>query len=327
MKWSIDPYYQRQLFKACYTAINDACCSTILGEPQIVANLVWSLPRAINDIANLAGWALQSSGVFVHAQPFVKCEDFPDSSSSSVEIGDLLLLRTEVHGTQVTGRRALLLQTKKVSGFPVKPDNENQLHLYATWPSFEYVRSTTDLNGKKRHITGLDLYDASRYLLIADHVHSSPRYCHLIYPHHCCVLTASPTMPELSHYRCFVSELIDFLLGDAGKVFNTPPPARTRNWDRVIEDLINVTAKRVSVFMGRAAGSTTLARGQGLFFLSGVQLANQGILYGLLGDEHSLDENTNDGPPRVPAERMWVDNQSDGISIIEFIISKEVRAE
>jgi hypothetical protein len=327
MKWSIDPYCKAELIRAVYSTINGACYNTSATEPQIVANLVWQLPRAINDMATLTGLALRSGGVFVHAQPFVKCKNFPASSPSSVEIGDLLLLRTEMYRGQVSDRRAMLLQAKKVSGFPAKHDNANQFYLYNNWPTFEYVRSTKYLNGKKRQVTGLDLYDASRYLLIADHVYSSQRYGHLIFPHHCYVLTASPTMPDLSHYRCFVSELIDFLLGDAGKAFSSPPPARTRNWDRVIEDLINVTAKQVSVYIKRAAASTAQARGQGLLFFSDVQQTTDGYLHTLLDGKYPEYENMNEVLFQVPAEWTDGDNESGGISIIEFIVSKEVSPE
>ncbi len=332
MRWSTDPGDQKNLVQAVNSAVSNALCNSTDSEPQIVANLVWELPRAINRIVSSGGWTLQSGGVFVHAQPFVKCNNFPDISPSSVEIGDLLLLRTEVRGEQVSNRRALLLQAKKATGFPARPDNTNQLHLYNSWPSFEYVRSTKFLNGKKRHITGLDLYDASRFLLISDHgcCHpSQPRFCHLSCHSQCCTLTASPTNPELSHYRCFISELIDFLLGDAGKAFDSPPPSRTRKWDRVIEDLRLVTAKQRSTFVGRAAGTMTGERGQGhvLFFLSGAQPATHGILRSLWMGESYMSENMNDGPPQVPANWSGEDSESGGISMIEFIITNEAKAE
>lgn len=109
---------------------------------------------------------ISASGVFVHAQPFVRCSSFPDDRPESVEIGDLLLLRSAVHAGAVLERRTLLLQAKKIPSVPATPGNRNQYHLYAEWPTFEYVCSTRELNGKRRHITGMDLYDASKYFLI-----------------------------------------------------------------------------------------------------------------------------------------------------------------
>lgn len=328
MKWSIDIYDYRNLLRAVNVGISDALCKPKLNEPQIRANLVWTLPRAINAFSLGRKWTLKSGGVFVHSRPLVKFNN-QKQVSVSVEIGDLLLLRTEVSGEKVTDRRALLLQAKKVSKFPVTPDNDDQHDLYANWPFFEYVYSTSALNKKKRHITGLDLHDASRFLLISDrtveHFHCL-ECCYSFYPCFCEVMTASPTKPKLSHYRCFVSELVDFLLGDAGKAFKNPPPARTRNWDKVINDLVTVTAKRRSAFVKSPEGTT---RGQGdvFFFLSREQPGDYGLLHALWGDGASLNEKANDGPPQVPAQWTKSDSENNGISVIEFIVSNERRAE
>ena len=154
------------LFYVIGSVINNALSDIGKSEPQLVANLVWEIPRAINNLRFSNGEKITSGGVFVHAQPFVKCKNFPDQTKKAVEIGDLLLLRTEVSGEKITNRRALMLQAKKVSSYSIKPDNVNQHYLYATWPSFEYTRSTEELNGKGRCVTGLDLYNATRYLLI-----------------------------------------------------------------------------------------------------------------------------------------------------------------
>jgi hypothetical protein len=315
-----------------WLAIDAALSNRTKSEPQLVANLVWEIPRAINTLSSVGGRTIRSGGVFVHAQPFVECSSFPHTKPSSVEIGDLLLLRTEVRGGQVSDRRALLLQAKKVSDFPATPDNANQHHLYATWPPFKYVRSTKELNGKERHITGLDLHDASRFLLIEDQASRCFQYpscwCSF-HPCRCHVMTASPTRPTLCHYRCFLCEFTDFLLGNAGKAFTFPPPGRTRNWDRVIKDMITVTAKRRSVFVGGAAGATVKSRGQAcaLSFLSGDQPATYGNLHAIWGKGSHQLENGNDGPPNVREKWAVENDESGGISIIEFIVSNEERAE
>jgi hypothetical protein len=326
MKWSLGAVEHNKIHFSIHTAIHNALIRHPTSEHQIIANLVWELPRAVNLIPLTRGWSIRSAGIFVHAQPLVKSKSFPSVRPKSVEIGDLLLLRTEVCGGQVKNRHAMLLQAKMVSHLPAKPDNSNQHHLYANWPSFEYVRSTPQLNGKKRHITGLDLYDASRYLLISDHSCSHPcykHYWHISPPHSCCSNTASPTLPELSHYRCFAKELLDFLFGDAGKEFVIPPPVRTRNWDRVIEDLIKVTASRSSVFMSRASGVASKARGQGplLFFRSGDPLPTLGIVHKLWGISSQAGI-INDGPPVVPEIWPIENEEGGGISIVEFVVSR-----
>ncbi len=327
MKWSLTSVEYDEIYLSIHTALYNALSLHSTSEPQLVANLVWELPRAVNSISLPGVWSVKSAGVFVHAQPFVKCNCFPDPRPKSVELGDLLLLRTEVCRGQVTNRRAMLLQAKMVTHLPATPDNSNQHHLYTNWPTFEYVRSTRALNGKKRHVTGLDLYDASRYLLISDQRFRYPcclQCWHIFTPQYCCANTASPTAPELSHYRCFAMELVEFLLGDSGKAFVIPPPKRTRNWDRVIEDLIEVTSLRRSVFMRRAAGTATEGRGQGPFlsFQSGNQLSTNGIIQTLM-DRSSQSEIINDGPPEVP--EMWPDEKDDGggISIVEFVVSTD----
>ena len=327
MSLSPDPDDYMNLVEAVCSAVGNAFRSPALCEPQLVANLVWELPRAINKLTPSKGVSIKANGVFVHSQPFVKCKTFPNQKPASVEIGDLLLFRTEVCGEYVLNRRALLLQAKKGSDYSVKPDNANQHHLYAKWPPFEYVRSTSGLNGKRRHITGLDLYDASRFLLISDHDCWDPLdllFCCSSHPYHGCSRTASPTHPKLSHYRPFVRELIYFLLGDAGKSFTRPPPARTRDWDRVINDLITVTAKRSSVFMKRAAGSEQV-RGQGpvFCFLSGQPYVSHGILRALCEEKVLRSESSSDGPPQVPDEWFGEDSDSNGISMIEFVVSTE----
>jgi hypothetical protein len=328
MMWSIDSSDYYRLFMTSWLAIDAALGNRTKSEPQLVANLVWEIPRAINTLSSVGGWTIRSGGVFVHAQPFVECKSFPHNKPGSVEIGDLLLLRTEVRRGQASHRRALLLQAKKVSDLPATPDNANQHHLYATWPAFSYARSTKELNRKKRHITGLDLHDASRYLLIrnqAGRCFHQPRCWCTFHPCCCHVVTASPTQPKLCYYRCFLCELIDFLLGNAGKAYTFPPPVRTRNWDRVIEDMITVTTKRRSAFVRRAAKATADSRGQGraFSFLSGDLSETYGNLHSLWAGEQRWPENGNDGPTSVDEEWPVENDESGGISIIEFIVSSE----
>jgi hypothetical protein len=309
-------------------AVNLTFANPTQSEPQLIANLVWHLPTHLNTVALSGGYSFKTGGVFVHAQPFVQCRNFPRSIPASVEIGDLLLLRTAVHNGAICDRRAMLLQAKKVNSLPATPDNENQHRLYAQWPAFKYVRSTPALNGKKRHIRGSDLYDASKYFLI---LQGGCNFCftmaHNLFPGFFCknsvsLMTAHPTEPNLSHYRCFVHEIVDFIIGDTGKQYINPPPARSKNWDRVIEDLTTITANLNSRYIQRTFFGVSTLRGQmlGLHFCSGVvpkysKLSDVGI--SMEGRFNRLD-----GPPEVPSE--WSEKEDEGgISIIEFVVSSE----
>ena len=69
-------------------------------EPQIIANLVWNLPRNINKSVR----GVRVGGVFVHASPLVGSPQFPQSGA--VEIGDRLLLRRERRKGQIFKKQA-----------------------------------------------------------------------------------------------------------------------------------------------------------------------------------------------------------------------------
>lgn len=293
-------------------------------EPQLVANMVYHIPRAINGFQfSVSGSKtdIQSGGVYIHSQPFVHCTYFPEERPNSVEIGDLLLLRTEKQGEQVISRHAILLQAKKFKSLPACPDNKNQHHLYAKWPPFKYVRSTSELNGRKRHLKGADLYNGSKYLLINEKAFCGFDLClhRCGCPPYCFMLTAHPTWPELSHHQCFVSELCDFILGDAGKSYKYPPHWNDRNWNRVIYDLCSETAKIASVYISRTSGTATDTRGQCLCFISGNFSDKDSNFHGLTGLSN-IGMLFADVPPEVPDGKNDGDGAR-GISVIEFIIN------
>lgn len=299
-------------------------------EPQLVANLVWQLPHHINQIQFQGPSKVSAGGVFVHARPFVTCNSFPEKEPESVEIGDLLLIRTLVEKEVVVERRALLLQAKKVKGIPAKLDHQNQWHLYERWPQFTYAARSGALKGKTRHITEPDMYDAAKYLLIeADPAacHWHPMCCvdwpiHLLgyWPHLCRHHTAQPTKPEISRYRCFAGELLEFLAGNAGKIF-VDPPTGADGWDQVIHDLITETVNAKTIFMGRAAEKGTKAdRGNGVLFMSQPAATQQGLNKHFLVVDGEAKGNDNE-PPNLPNE--WdKDSDGGGISIIEVIVEQ-----
>lgn len=340
MKVHFPPHDMALLGGAVAHSLEDAFHNLKPSEPQLVANLVFELPKHVNQL-NLSGAAkVKAGGVFVHAQPFVTCASFPAKLPASVEIGDLLLVRTLVINKKVEERRALLLQAKKVNGIPAVPDNANQWHLYEQWPKFTYAAGSVGLKGKKRHIKEPDMYDAAKYLLIGkdstkNHWHGMccvDWQLHRLYhwPGVCIHHTAHPTKSELGRYRCFAGELVEFMAGNAGKVFDKPA-WRTRGWNRVIHDLISETAKAKTIFMGRAAGRATKdPRGSGLMFMTSgnpsafFMVAGGGGKAGARvgGRDCELDGEIADGfnkPPDVPGEWGGGDDGG-GISIIEIVV-------
>ena len=332
MKHSLTIQEIQKLFSEIDSAISHALALPSQSEPQLVANLVWHIPQYLNGMMFSKGYSIDIGGVFVHQQPFVKSDDFPRSKPGYVEIGDLLLVRNEVCNGSVNDRRAILLQAKKVDNLSAKPDNENQHYLYTAWPTFEYVKSTPLLNGKERHVTGPDLYDASKYLLLS----KTPKKFNLSIhsgtisiarphgPHSCPAVTAHPSSPLLSHHVCFVSDLVDFVLGDTGKSFLSPPPKRKRGWDKVIDDLIKVTAERVTTHMNRTSGGLNPKRGvstSSILFMNGFFSDQSTFQKDNSIDVNDFKDNRN-GPPEIP-ESFDNDNQSGGISVLEFTIHSE----
>jgi hypothetical protein len=311
--------------------VHDAFQDRTRVEPQLVANLVSALPKYVNRISFSGPTKMKAGGVFVHAQPFVACASFPDKTKASVEIGDLLLIRTLVVNNKIEERRALLLQAKK-DRIPSTPDNPNQWHLYEQWPRFTYAAKSGRLTGKKRHINEPDMYEAAKYLLIGDDAarHHRRGMCCVDWPfrwlkhgpdicgHH----TAQPTKPHISRYRCFVGELVEFLAGNAGKVFDKPA-SRTRGWNRVVHDLITETARAKTIFMGRAAQtSIKYPRGSGVLFMALAAQSRHFMVAGGGGAE--VFDGTTHEPPDVPEH--WLsdsDRDGGGISIIEVVIEDE----
>lgn len=316
-------------------------------EPQIIADLLCHLSRTINKFSYPKSYSVKAGGVFVHAQPFVACDDFPDETTKSVEIGDLLLLQTEVKGTEVKKTRALLLQAKKATSLPIR-DNINQYHLYHYWPEFKYVCSGK-LNNKKRKITGLDLHDAAKYLLINQGNPNLPLCCYPYFIRSHQGFTACPSgtpllpkkLPKklplpLSHYRCFVCELVEFILGDAGKEFvllddtgkkvaypssqdNSNGDDGINDWDRVINDLINITGKQLSRYVARSnKNDGRLPRGKWNPVKVGAWDDEYGVLGFNLGKE-KFATGANDNEPPKNLKQEGQDNNG-GFGIIEFVV-------
>lgn len=294
-------------------------------EPYIVANMIYKIVDATNSTKTRKNLKkiISASGIFVHSSPFVKYNKIETigrkTTPKSVEIGDLLLLRTAKRPDGTYSRHALLLQAKKVKNinfYPLVPDNAKQHYLYANWPKFEYTNSS-NLNGEQRHIRGWHLYHAAQYLI----VDSSKKF-----------VTYMPNIPKIRYYKNFVRQLTDFILGHEGKPFEYGK--LNKNWDHVITDLMDETAKRTRKEMkSRAKGNVRTRkgikaglRGYGMmYFASDV---NSKILLNHFSDDEmiklnnmALDSNDIiDIPPTFDSEKH--EKESEGISIIEFFIDE-----
>jgi hypothetical protein len=315
----IDPEY-RNIYNAISSSVRKSLSNCTQDEPQMVANLVYNLPHAINKIRFSGTLKLSCSGIFIHATPKVTSSNFPKDGKKSVELGDLLLLLSDASDR----KRAILLQAKKTSRLPIKPDNRSQHYLYAMQPHFTYIDSGLYLTGKQRRITGRDLYNGCKYLLINDTrkpLRINPKFMFFgsTSPNQTSWV-AQPTWSNLSHYHSFEEELFFFILGNAGKPYNPFPHGNNRNWDRVIHDLKEVIPTKPSSLVSNSSAGTISTRGYMNCFLSGQPvkssiLANASSISGL---KYYPQPNTDD-PPMVPPrfEESFNDSLS-GMSIIEF---------
>lgn len=79
MEQEFSSSYLDSLQTAVCKALRDSLSDTA-HEPQLVANLVWELPRHINNISSTSGLKVAAGGIFVHSQPCVTCEGFPEKN-------------------------------------------------------------------------------------------------------------------------------------------------------------------------------------------------------------------------------------------------------
>jgi hypothetical protein len=313
-----------ELCHAINIALEKSFADISQDEPQLIANLVWHLPNGVNNIAINNNETVKTGGIFVHSSPLVLSTKFPNNSKS-VEIGDLLLLRTEMHHAKVTKKHALLLQAKKTLTTPTTPKNDNQYYLYSRWPKFKYTRPKP-LTGQIRIINGKDLSNASKYLFIntiknincfCPSIWTIPLFCE----HNICYFLAQPLPHQLSHHSCLVNELLLFILGLAGKEYKDPNSDRDIGWNRVIKDLISVTASRSSKHIKKATEEEQSSRGNipQVYFTTGTTKTGAALdkAIGTPGEPYR----NNDGPPIIEID-PGPPEESRGIPIIEFIVSR-----
>jgi hypothetical protein len=301
-------------------------------EPQMVARLAKNLPRHISEINLESPTKVSAGSVFIHSRPYVTWDSFVRNGNSSVEIGDVLFVRRNVRGGKIVESHALMLQAKKIARLPATPDNVNQWYLYQAWPRFKYTRGVSPKRRQRsRIISEPDMYDAAKFLLIGGPDTGSRMPCasrfHWGHLHYCriadvyCHYTAQPTTPALSRYRCFACELLEFIAGNAGKIF-TEPKSYSRGWDRVIEDLLEDTAKAKTIYMGRAAGTRTpIPRGMHANFL--VHPSSEKKVFA--NPRLEIPEGRGDFGDLPPWPDKLDDGEGDrGISTIEIVIENEI---
>jgi hypothetical protein len=317
---NLQPAEYSKLENAVETAISATFSNISKPEPQLIANLAWEFPSAIN---NLGLKNISAGGVFCHQRPHVMYKPFPDPRHKSVEVGDILIIRKLVKRKEIVDTRALLFQAKKIYKLDTQPDNLNQWRLYADWPVFTYTCPKT-LAGKKRHIREPDMYDAAKYLLIVDGQSACEEfaYCHLKHSEHCCnILTAQPRQPQIGGYQCFIHEILEFIYGNAGKPFETPDPG-TRGWNQFIFDQIAATAELTSTYIKTASSGKAIKRGTGdLFYcLRGFTSAQSIFRPAVLKDlTNKNDFKDSEIPPR--GIDSWPSGpDGDGMALVEIVI-------
>lgn len=312
------------VFDAAAGAIQSALKNPAQSEPQLVANLVWQIPAHFNSIPSIS-----ATGAFVHGRPHVTCSNFPKAKPPSVEIGDLLLLRSKkTRSGKITARQALLLQAKKADALPTYPDNLNQLHIYANWPTITYKRGMGSKNGSSRTLRASDLSDAAQYLIFPDSTCKVSRsfgpWPFWYYGITSDALTAHATWARLTHYREFLETLVRFVFGSAGKRYRTPSKPDPSGWSTLIDDLVTATKDATSVYISRASSGTTDKR---LCFMCGAFDLSGALSFGddattLRGFAQSAGS---DGPPEIPSEPM-LEEPAGGLPIVEFVIAEDENA-
>lgn len=313
---------KRQILKAIYSAFNDIQES----EPELVANLAYNIPKCLNGIT-LGNVSFLVGSVFIHQKPYVKNISNPSSwKSDYVELGDLLLINNLVENNETIQRTALLMQAKKFlknAKNSIKPDNPDQLDLYSNWPKFEYIRCRK-LNGQKRYIDckkETDIFNGAKYLLINKRKGLLGDY------------VSDPTMPTLTRFKPFYSELFDFITGNAGKEFiQLGFGSGDIGWSRVIYDVIyNISSQKLSRKIAKNLPTSKKTRGFGhiygnLFHKHGFiiqQLLNINKYYSFSDSINADKENI--GQPIVDENNnnfgddgINADEENNGFTIIEI---------
>jgi hypothetical protein len=316
------------------TAICESLSDPKSSEPQRVANLVYFIPNFFNSFFGTfqlpSGSKISCGGIFVHQSPYITYAD-KSGNSVTIEIGDLLVVKTHRHANGMETRSSLLLQAKRFKKkLPKLPRPRKQHYFYEKWPNFSYTNLQPSTPGNTRKVTGAPniLYQGAKYLFLKD---AKPQplltqflRCNQSQSNHLCdddvVSTANPTPIRLSTYQCFICELRDLILGNAGRLFSYPPPSGNIDWDQVMADLIDNTWANPSNPILKASSNRSGARQQGNFFLTGDPGAISSRAIPKAASKFFISD-FESGPPQVPDD-ISESPESGGISIIEFFVDE-----
>jgi hypothetical protein len=226
------------------------------GEPDFVRGVFdASIPMLDTGLPFLfkgSGISVTTCGVFCHQSPIVELFGTSAKHGNRCELGDILFVFTFRHGSTVA-RNALLLQAKLEKhrqlmsyGIVDVGDGGPQFVLYNQWPPFRYVRGLTGT----RSVQG-GLHRGAQYAFFAyDRRYLRPYWLHA----HAAMASNHTVAAPLG------GELFDVLTGQSGRPFSDRATAANGNdWDRVIWDLLDITAQRT--FNLRSSKSKNAPRG------------------------------------------------------------------
>lgn len=177
------------------------------------------------------GVSIRISGVFCHARPQVRFAH----PGSPIELADLLIVHRHTAKTKRSVCRALLVQAKMSDdGTHVLASNDAQLHLFTTWPDFNFVDRSMDPAVRKLNEKG----KGSRYALVRK-AHDFPE--DISWPDQSPWAEAKAAL-LLEGTKSFARTLGDMLLGRDGRPTNLIRP--TNDWSRLIAELLKITGAK-----------------------------------------------------------------------------------
>ena len=232
------------------------------------------------------GFQLKLGGIFVHQNPIVELDPNHQSVKSlrrnRCEIGDLLVVFTFVDNNNTPLIARAFLSQAKLNGEPVK---DAQYVLYEKDIGFRFFKPREDnIKGKPcvialnnsnyprrfpsrtprskglkylriypdREITGLECLNSDKSYCC----YESPFCCFPCWCYECCCYEYS-----------FGCSIYGMMVSSDGWEFSTnPPTSSVCGWDRIIHDLLNDTAHRVST-LGGVKKKSKLQRGFYLDYL------------------------------------------------------------
>ena len=302
-----------------------------LREEYLVAGLITRgipvLRRELGHAFAASGRRVSVGGVFCHGAPKVELR-----GGDRCELGDLLVV-VRHDRYDVVLRKSLLVQAKREDQ---APPQGAQLDLYEDWPAFKYWRAGR-LTGAQRSVRPHEAHLGAQFLELGT-CPSCGRWAH-----ECDVSgwTARSWYGQ-ERPRAFARELTDVIEGVRGRSFDLPPPARTRGWDRVMDDLLRVTAERTFRVARQAMGRAGRGDIRSMYRAIALErclpvLPEPPALFGDLGVARAAREELaflsdastelleGDGPPELPPDLLEPDDDDadgDGVSLLLIDIGR-----